>query len=38
MDNPIIIHAQEAGKKAFGDPRLVKRGLIYTSRYDSIRP
>ena len=31
MDNPILIHAQQVGRKAFGDPRLVKRGLIYMS-------
>jgi hypothetical protein len=38
MDNPILIHAQEVGSQAFGDPRLVKRGLIYMSPYASIKP
>jgi hypothetical protein len=31
MDNPILIHAQQSGRAAFGDPRLVKRGLICMS-------
>jgi hypothetical protein len=26
MTNPILIHAEQAKGKAFGDPRLVKRG------------
>jgi hypothetical protein len=31
MDNPILIRAQEVGRTAFGDPRLVKRGQNCTS-------
>ena len=38
MDNPILIHAEEVGQKAYGDPRLVKRGLICMNPYDSIKP
>ncbi len=33
MDNPILIHAQQSGRTAFGDPRLVKRGA---QLYESI--
>ena len=29
MTNPILIHAEQAKGKAFGDPRLVKRGQNY---------
>ena len=32
MDNPILIHAKQVGRKAFGDPRLVKRGQICMKR------
>lgn len=27
MENPILIHTQQCQEKAFGDPRLVKRGF-----------
>ena len=33
MDNPILIHAQQIGKTAFGDPRLVKRGRHWMSQF-----
>ena len=29
MDNPILIHAEQHQGKAFGDPRLLKRGHRY---------
>jgi hypothetical protein len=38
MDNPILIHAQQTGLKAFGDPRLEKRGLICMSPSEPIKP
>ncbi len=38
MDNPILIHAQEVGKKAYGDPRLVKRGRICMNPSENIKP
>jgi hypothetical protein len=38
MDNPILIHAQQIGREAFGDPRLVKRGQICMSPSVHIKP
>jgi hypothetical protein len=38
MDNPILIHAEQIGRKAFGDPRLAKRGLNCMSQSVSIKP
>ena len=36
MTNPILIHAEQAKGKAFGDPRLVKRGRNYMKQcYES---
>ena len=37
MDNPILIHAQQVGRIAFGDPRLVKRGPICMTPSLSIK-
>jgi hypothetical protein len=38
MDNPILIHAEQVGRKAFSDPRLVKRGQIYMKPSVNIKP
>jgi hypothetical protein len=38
MDNPILIHAQQLEREAFGDPRLVKRGRICMSPSVRIKP
>jgi hypothetical protein len=38
MDNPILIHAQQIGRTAFGDPRLEKRGQICMSPFVPIKP
>jgi hypothetical protein len=35
VDNPILIHAAMIPGKAFGDPRLVKRGLHYMRQCES---
>jgi hypothetical protein len=37
MDNPILIHAQQVGRTAFGDPRLVKRGPLCMSLFVPIK-
>jgi hypothetical protein len=37
MDNPILVHAQQVGRKAFGDPRLVKRGRNCMIRSANIK-
>jgi len=37
MDNRILIHAEQVGRAAFGDPRLVKRGLFYFDSF-SVPP
>jgi hypothetical protein len=36
MENPIEIHASRFEGRAFGDPRLIKRGRNYTMRWESI--
>ncbi len=33
MENPILIHNEVTNGKAFGDPRLVKRGDRYTKKW-----
>ena len=35
MENPIEIHASRFEGKAFGDPRLIKRGRNYTMQWES---
>ena len=36
LENPIKIHAQQSQGKAFGDPRLIKRGQHYTKQWENI--
>ena len=36
VENPIKIHAQQSEGKAFGDPRLIKRGQHYTKQWENI--
>jgi hypothetical protein len=36
MNNPIVIHAEQSQGTAFGDERLVKRGLHCTRRSTAI--
>jgi hypothetical protein len=37
MVNPILVHAQQVGRGAFGDPRRVKRGRNYMSQFATIK-
>jgi len=36
VSNPIRIHAQAVGVKAFGDPRLSKRGQYCMKQWENI--